>query len=440
MVNAAKAKGFNEDLTQTKPVTETPAAASGTEKTETPAASETAKAEEKPAATTEPEFTFEQDGFVGAKDLAAKLDANPALKAALPEDLRNEIMANARLAERGSKYDEFFASPAEAKVVTETAQMFATFSDAFNQISADAEKGTSAFIQKLIENSVIRDDKGEPIKDDKGFFKTDGTANKFVETLGKRWLNRNIVNAVKKLGDENVQAALDLVMESIGLSSTAKKTENQDPAIAAREAELTQRETAFKTEQENSRKEARTTYSTALEGDLSSLYDTEVGKVLSAATGLDKLTREAVEGKLETAIRSAIKANVAYQTRKSQLQARPMTPARRAAEVALAKEFFADNLVRLARPIFKEANITVGKKAAERDANSAARVDNARSEVNGGKAVTPNPGTSSNVPYAQQVESARAEFKQANGGKDPSDSELNIHMMLRAAKAKGLAA
>ncbi|MDE2102978.1 MAG: hypothetical protein KGL39_37385 [Patescibacteria group bacterium] len=447
MVSAAESKGFGKAETETPTTpasTETPAAASGESASETPAASET----ETPAGDEgeeTPSFSLDTDGFVGAKDLAAKIDANPALKAALPEDVRNEIMANARLAERGSQYEEFFASPAEARIVNDTAQQHAAFAEAFNSIQDDVSKGTTAFVQKLIEASVLRDADGNPLKDEKGYYRTDGTANKFVDTVGRRWLNLNIAEKVKAIQDpdvrENVQAALDLVMESVGLlPSTADKT-NQDPALAAREAELKRQQDALNTERANDQKQRRQEYTAGLNKELETLYDTEVGNLMKAATGLDKLRQNAIGTELEKAISAAIKRNISYQTRKSRLQSEPMSPARQKKEVALAKEFFADNLARIAKPIFEEAGISLKKGAQARAEAQAAREDNSRSEVKGGRAVTPNPAVAG-APgsYTEQRAQAVSQWKAANPGKEPSDSDINIWMMMQSVKAKGLVA
>jgi hypothetical protein len=444
MVEAAKNKGFGEDLTQTKPAAETPAAANGATDTETPAASET----ETPAADDaevqqdqDHTYSLEEDGHIGARDLATKLDAEAP---AMSKETRDAILATARVAERNAAYETLFASPAEAKIISETAQQYATYSEAFGGIQADPEKGTTEFLNRLIEASALRDDQGNPIKNENGTFKTDGTANKFVETLGKRYINRFLVKKIESMPEgedkENALAALDLVMGSAGLRTpTADKTQDQDPALAARKAELDAQEARINQERATSQTEQKQQYESARDTELVSTYDTEVGKLLDAATGLDKFTRKAVEKDLETAIRGAIKTNVAYKQRKAQIQRMPMSPARRQQEVALAKEFFQDHLVRIAKPILAEAGVTIAGKSAQRTETQAARAASARSEVNGSSGTRPNPAATTQTP-AQQMDAARAEYKQQNGGKDPDDSELNIFMMLKTAKARGLAA
>lgn len=441
MMEFAKGKGVNDDLSVAKP-------AAAVEPAKPAEAAPQAKPEDKPAAeaaksavSETPSYSLEEDGFVGAKDLAAKLDADPTLKASLPAELRNEIMANARLAERGAEYQQIFASPAEAKIVAQTAQDFAAFSDAFNMVGADVEKGTSALINKLIEASALRDAEGNPVKNDNGTFKTDGTASKFLTTAAKRWFAINVVQKIEALGNENVTAALDLVMESAGLRpSTAAKMQTDDPALTARKAELDAQETRLREQTQASSKAERQQYDSALEGDLATAYTAEAGALLGLATGLDGFTKQAVEQKIEAAVKKAIASSVSYKMRKNALQQQPRSPERRQREVALAKEFLRDNLARIARPILTEAGILVKGKLGERAAAQAARAEAARSEIGSGAPVSPATMTGPSSNPQQQIAQAREAYKAANGGKEPDDSQLNIFMMLNYAKSKGFAA
>ena len=446
MVEAAKAKGFGDDLSSTsaepsqeselaKPL-ETPAKA---EESTTTTSAATSQEED------EPGYSLEEDGFVGPKDLSAKIEANPALKAALDQNTRNEIMANARLAARTAEYEKHFASPAEAAIAVETAQSYANFSEAFNLVNQDIEKGTTAFINKLIEGSALRDDNGELMRDDKGIILTDGTASKFLTTVGKRWLALNVVRKVEALaanGDENVKAALDLVMESVGLlPSTAAKTTESDPALAARKAELDAQETRIRQERETSSKKSQQEYTAALKGDLQSLYESESAKLLDIATGLDEFTRSAVGSQIEAEFKEAIKSNGAYQTRKAQIRMQPFSPARRAKEVALAKQFTRDLLPRIARPILLKAGVVINGKVEAKAAAAAARAENARSEVSGGAASQPGAKTSgANLSPQQQYAEAEASWRAANPGREPKGSDITIHMMLQNPKLRNLAA
>jgi hypothetical protein len=245
------------------------------------------------------------------------------------------------------------------------------------------------------------------------------------------------VDKVKALDDPNVEAALDLVMESVGLRpSTATEDQNQDPALTARKAELDAQEARIKADRETATRETTQAYHNALNTDLSSLYDGERKALLDAATGLTEFERRNVERDLDAAVVAARKSNVAYNQRLRILQQQPMSAERRQKEVALAKQFLRDRLVTIAKPILTEAGVTIGKRAEERAATQAARAENARSEVSGGTA-TPVQSQNPAGSYEQQRAQAVADLKARNGGREPEDSEITVAMMVAAAERKG---
>jgi hypothetical protein len=432
MVAAAAEKGFGGEkkVEDALPVVEQPTSV------DAPAAE--AKVEDAVAgnATEDDEpYTLHEDGFVGAKDLAAKIEANAALKAALPEDVRNEIMANARLAEFGAGMREMFASPEEAKIVHESAQQYAGVIEAFQGVGADVQAGTTALVQKVLEMSALRNADGSPMKNEKGEYLTDGTAGKFFDTIFERKFGAAVISKVKALGDENVQAALDLVMESVGMRpSTAVQDQITDPALAARKAELDAREAGINRQNVEAKQATWKTYNDAVGGDLSGIYDGAVAKLLDGATALDSFTRGAVEKELETAIRSSLKTNTAYQMERRKIEAMGPTIERRQAENALAKRFFREHIARISKPIMDKAGVAVGKKVEARQAAQAARTESVRSEINGGAPVASAP--TSGVNATQQREAVAAAMK-AKTGQNPSDSDVSIQMMLEAAAAKG---
>ena len=439
MVAAAAGKGFGtEEKTPADPAL--PVVVEPTnvdEKTPEQKAAESAAASANGTQDDEDSYSLDEDGFVGVMDLAAMIEANAALKAALPEDVRNEIMANARLAEFGAAMREHFASPEEAKIITESAQEYAGMIEAFQGVGADVQKGTTSLVQKILEMSALRNADGTPMKNEKGEYLTDGTAGKFFDTIFERKFAVAISQKVQALGDENVQAALDLVMESVGLRpSTADKDQITDPALQARKAELDAREAEITRQSAESKQATWKAYNEAVSGDLASLYDGAVGKLLDSATALDSFTRSAVEKELESTIRNSIRTNTAYQMERKRIEAMAPTPERRQAEVALAKRFFRENLARVAKPVMEKAGIAVSKKAGERAAAQAARTENVRSEINGG---SPTPISQSPANATQQREQIAATLK-AQTGREPSESDISIALMLAAARSKGFAA
>lgn len=448
MVDAAKKAGFQDDLSKPTDKTVAPAAAAadpaivGETKPAAAAAADPAKAAEAAQNADDFKYSFEQDGFVGAKDLAAQIDGNEALKAALPKEVRDVVMANARLAEDAAAFREVFASPAEGKIVKQAAETLTAFAEAVNLCASDPEKGTTAFIQKLLEQSMLKNPDGTPRKGENGQNLYDGTASKLLTTAAKRWVAINVVQKVAELKDESVSAALDLVLERVGLRpSTAAKTGDQDPAIAQQRATLERERTELANQRDTQRKQNIAEYKTALDGDLDSLYTGEVGLLFSAASAVDEFLRGAVEKELATAVIAARKSSSSYNMRKSEIEREPMSAERRQKEVAHAKGWLRDNMVRIAQPIFTKAGISISKKAAAAAATSAARAEAARSEVGGGAVATQHAKPAASQDPASQRTAAVEAFKAANGGRTPADdSELNIFMMTSYATSRGLAA
>lgn len=432
MVQAAAAKGFAG--TQAQP--EAAAATTPEAPVVDPAAAEAAAAEaaapvEQPATEGEPEhsYSLDQDGFVGARDLAAEIDGNEALKAALTPELRSKIMANARIAQEGAAFKEIFSSPEEARVISDTAKEFAGFQEAFVSITPDnVAQGTTELISKLLQASYRRDDDGNVLMRD-GKPVTDGTVGRFLAETSKRWFDHNIVQKVEAAKDESLSAALDLVMERAGLRpSTADQGQQVDPAIAAKQAELDRQLSEVRSQQEAARQESVKSYKSTLNTQLGQVWDDEMGKLLGLATGLSDFDRENVQAQLDKATRDAIRASTAYRREKDLLEMRPMGDKRRADEIALARKFLRTNLANIARPILAKAGVSVTAKAGARQEAQAAREQASRGEVRSGAAVQPM--KAGQMTPAQERASV-TEALQQKLGRAPDDSEVNQEMMIR---------
>lgn len=429
---------FNKSTGKTEPAkTEPAAAATTTTEEETEPAVEEAKeqTEEQQATQQQDEdgYNFDEDSVVGAKDLAAKLEGIEGIS----DELRNELMANARIAEKNAAYSEIFGSPAEARVIAQAAQDYSAIQTTFQSITPEnVKEGTSSLLNKMLELSAYRDEEGKPRRREDGTYITDGTTTRFLNELFDRKFNIAIVKKIEASGDDAAKAALDLVMERAGLRpSTADKTQ-VDPTLAAEKAKLDADRKQLDDQREADRRTAVKTYTDALNGDLNTLSEAEFGKLLAPATALDGLTKTAVLAKISKAVTAAIKADPAYQLEKRALQSQPMTAARRQKEVALAKRWMADKLVRVAKPILSEAGITVSKKAASRQEAQAAREKNSRGEVNGAT-----PGATKQTPSTpQQQREQVATALKAKLGRVPTDQEINVEMMLNLPGIKNRAA
>jgi hypothetical protein len=374
-------------------------------------------------------YSLEEDGFVGAKDLASKIDANEALKAALPADIRNEIMANARLAQVASEYRKLFTSPAEAKVVSEAAGEYGGLMEAFVSVQQDVAKGTTALINKMLQVSVKRDADGNPILKD-GKPQSDGTVGRFLNECSLRYIDRNIVQKVQALNDDTVSSALDLVLQSVGLrSSDADKGEDKDPALAAREAKVAEREKSIARQQEASRVEQVKQYNEGVNGDRNSMVDAEIGRLLSLATGINDFTRQNVSKAIKAGIKKAVQASTSFKLRQDQIERLPIGAKRRAEELDHATRFTRENLVTIAKPILREAGIEITGRVAAKKETQAAREQAARSETITGAAAQPKVTATSHrdIDRNQVAETLKAKL-----GRVPSGSEIDREVMILA--------
>jgi hypothetical protein len=427
MLAAVAAKPAVAKPVESPAAVETPAAEA--------AATETPAAEAATTQDTDDEYSFDSDNFVGARDLAAKLDAEAAN---LSPETRELVMANARIAEAMAPYREIFGSPEEAKVIAQSAQDFADITHTFQSIGVDPVKGSSDLMTAMLKMSALKDENGEPRRRENGTFITDGTTTKFFNEIFDRKFNAAIVKKIQDSGDEAAMAALDLVMERAGLRTSTADQDQTDPALAARKAELDAQQAEINRQTQEQRQAAVASYNDALNGELQTLATSEIDKLLAPATGITDFAKSGVVTKLTKAIKEAVRTNSAYRIEKAALEAKPMTAKRRAEEVALATRFFRDHLKRVAQPIFAEAGISISKKAASRAEAQAAREQAARGDVNGSAPGSAGKATDATNPV--QARAAIAESLKAKLGRAPSDSEVNIEMMLASPGLRGRAA
>lgn len=425
-----------------KPAADTPAATSTGNEVVVPPAVET-PAVETPAAEPvvdpaaqqeEGGYNFDEDSFVGARDLATKLEGHQ-----LPDDLKNELLANARIAEQLAPYREIFGSPEEAKVIAKAATEFSQVQATFQSITPEnVGQGTSDLLNTMLQMSALKDEQGNPRRREDGTYITDGTTTRFLNELFDRKFQSAIVKKIEASGDDAAKAALDLVMERAGLRPSTADQGQVDPTIAAERAQLKADREQLQQQQEAGRKSAVTQYTDALNGDLNTLSSGEFTKLLAHATGLTNFNRKGVLADLSKAVTAAIKADSAYQIEKRGLQAQPMSAARRAAEVALAKKWMATKLARVAKPILNEAGVEVGKKSASRQEAQAAREAASRGEVNGAAPGAQTQPTDKTNPV--QARASVAEALKTKLGRAPSDQEINVEMMMNLPGIKGRAA
>lgn len=387
--------------------------------------------------TTDPEGQEEDDfepgvSTLGPKELASKIEANPAVKAALDAspELRDMVFANARLAAKAKPYVDMFGSPEEAKVVNESHQAFVGIRNLLGAVKKGDLQSTHAVISAMLEQDAMRDEDGNPKKDAQGRLVTGGTTGRFLQNA----LNMRLASLeaqAKDVGDNETLAALDLVMERLGLRAPSSADEDgMSEELKAQKAELEQQQRELDEQRAQGRKEAQSQHDQRVFSRIDGALDKGISSILDGATGLTPFTRSNVERDIRAAMRSAIKSSSTFQMELDRIERMPVGAKRENAHVVLAQRYIHSYLRKLANPILAEAGITVQKAAAQKQQTQAARAENARSEVGGSG--TPS-HTTAKPSTEQNTAQIRADLTQKLG------REPNLQEMLAAQIAPAFA-
>ena len=384
-VAAAPAKGE-------EPATSKPDLA---EKTAEEIAAETAagkpEVEEKPAQETAdddlPSFDdFEVDpAALAPKELAGKIESDAALTAALDAnpELKNELFANARLAAETAQFKEVFGSPAEAKIAAEGHAKFAAISSKMLSIQDGDAASLAPVMTSMLEASALRGPDGQLQYDPKGQLITDGSVGRFLRNSFQQRMEM-FASQFQAAGDDEGQAAVDILMERAGLraSSSAKEEEMSAEMRTQHESIKTER-AALEREKSERKAEVAGAYTATVNTRIDAMMDAGISAVLSRATGLNDFSRKTVEGNIRTALAQEISRNPQFQTEMDRLDRMPYGPERQKAHMALATRYFQTGLAKVATAKLAEAGAALTAKQQMQADKSAARTEAARSEVRG---------------------------------------------------------
>jgi hypothetical protein len=364
---------------------------------------------------------------VGPQDLAAKIAANPALKAAVDAnpEVRDLIYANARLAAKAKPYTELFGSPEEAHAVVQGHQAYTGIRNLLGAVKRDDFGSTQNVINAMLEQDAMRDENGEILRDPQtGRIITGGNTGRFLRNSLLMRLTA-IEQQAKQSGNDELLAHLDAVMESAGLRAPSS------PA----EGELSEELKAQRDQIQHDQQQLNADKAAKLKTDTDSFYKrvydtidtdlkTAVAAVLDRATGLTPFLRAKCDESIRNALGEAVRKSSGYQSELDVVERMPLGIARERAYVRLANRYMQSLLRPVALPILTEASVTLQRKAAQRVAVRAARAETARSEVHGAAPPTPPAANTSE----QQLERAKAEFVQKNGRQPKLEEELALMM------------
>lgn len=399
------------DTTETQPA----------EKTEEQTAQEAAHADEA-LFTDEPYKTADT---ATPKDLAAALDAKPELKAMIDSDpaLKSKLFANARRSEKLAQMEQYVRSPEEAKVLQETTGAFNNLSDLMGSVKPGDLSTVGNFLTALIDQTILRDEAGQPLLNDGGKPRTDGSV--FRMLAGAYELRHsNLRKQYEAEGNDEAVAAIDLLngLQGLGASPASRESEQGlSPELQRRADAVAAGEKALAEKQQLARDESVKSFNRSVAMGRAEKFDGEVDTLLKASTGLGDFNREAVAGKIKGALKDFLKTDHAYQREVKALEGKPQTDTTRNKLVEVAVRYMRNNLGRLSAPILAEAGATAMTQQAQQHADHDARAQASRGD--GGTRATQGPQTPQKLEGKALNDHVIAEFVKANN-RQPSNADI----------------
>lgn len=396
-------------------------------------------AETKPAAEAEaadpndpfPDFSLEEPSGFGPKALVTALEADPAAAAALEAnpELKASIFANARKAERAAKYDEILGSPDEAQVVVAGHTAFSGISNLLSEVKDGAPESVNAVVNAMLDQTAVRDEDGNPVKNPDGTVQTNGTVGRFLKNWFKQRLEFMGEQFVTK-NDEEGQQALDILMERAGLRAPSSANEEElSDELKAQKAEIETGKAELDQRRQQQQEADQSASDTRVNSQTDATLDGSVKSILDKATGLDTFSRRNAENEIRKGLRKAIAASVAYRSERQNIEARPLGAKREKALIDLNTRTITEKLPGIARKVLAEAGVSIAGKAAQRKDSQAAREDAARSESRGSLAPTkPAAADTTSIAVVEQDLTAKL-------GRRPSTQEILAERMNRQSAA-----
>lgn len=375
---------------------------------------------------------FELDPIALApKELFGKIAEDPALSAALDAnpELKNQLGANARLAAETAQFKEVFGTPQEAKIAAEGHSKFSAISSAMAAIKDGDATSVSGAMQNMLEASALRGPQGELQYDKNGALVTDGTVGKFLRNSFKQRMDMFAAEFVKA-GDEDGQAAVDILMERAGLRTPSSASDSEEGMSAEmrtqREAVRAER-AALDAEKQERATEVANTYNSTVNTKIDTMMDLGIGSILSRATGLSDFSRSVVETNIRKGLAAEIKNNPQWRTEMDRLERMPYGKERQKEHLALATRYFQSGLAKVATAELAKAGAALTAKQQAQADKSAARTEAARSEVRGSATtVKAAPVLNERETFAQIESDLRTKL-----GRSPSNLELMAENLKR---------
>lgn len=380
----------------------------------------------------------EDSTAIGPKELTDLLDGKPELKAILDADpaLKGKLYQMGRFAAETNEFREIVGSPEEARVIAAAGGAYHGIGDRLSAIDMTAaEKGDystfDAFVDDLVAQTQLRDEEGNVLLDDKGQPRTDGTVGRMFKTFFLQRLDLLALQA-KNNNDDEALAAIDTLMDRAKLRPSSRANqEDWSEEQREQQRQLDERDAAVNNREAAQRESAKTAYLTAINSATNTETETAIGKILSAATGLDADNRKAAEREIRTALKEAI-GKSQYRNELRKLETLPYGPAREQKHRALASQYLNRYLGRVAPAIIERFGAVVQTKEEQRKQQQAASAEASRSEARGSMSAAPTTSSTD----ANSSRAIRDELKQTLG-REPSTEEIILEKGRRAFSGAG---
>lgn len=354
---------------------------------------------------------------IAPKVLSDKINANPALKAALDADpeLRDTLYAQSRLAAETAEFKQVFANANEAKVAAAGNTEFLNISELVASIQKPED--AQAFYAKLLELSAIHDEFGNPVMHD-GKPVADGTVGRMIHHTGALFLN-HFEQVARETNNPELTAAVEIMKaEAFGDKSQMSREDFTEEQRATSES-LAARESALATQERAAKEEKTAAYEAKIVSGVDAVADSEIAKVLSR-TDIDAARHGEIADKIREAAYNLILKNAQFRAEQDLLMRRLPGEQTTKDRIGLGKKWLNVALPIVSKQIIAAEGAKILQRQASRQASQTARQEASRSEAEGSlRTQKPNSTTSG----ADVMEAATTTLK-GKLGRNPSSGEL----------------
>jgi hypothetical protein len=366
--------------------------------------------------------------------LRTAISEDPALAAAIEAkpELKNKLFANARLAERATRYDEIIGSPDEATVAVEGYTALGNMSDLLGQIEDGKPQSIAPFIEAMVERSALRDENGEVLRRQDGSIVTDGSVGKLLKNFFLGEMQAGIAEATAK-GDDDALAAYDVVMERSGLRPSTANDDQSDELKSQREAlEAERRQLTEQRERDAS--VATQAFEQRVIEATDKVLNGSIDSIVKRATGLSDFERTTVIRNIHNRLATLVGTNRSYKTQRATIERLPLGQKRQTEMTRLNTRFINDHLWTIATEALENAGHSITTKAEQRQQRQAAREESSRAE-NRGSLPLAQGGAQSGPDQQFSIPQIEADLKARNNGRTPSVQEILTEKVLRKQRA-----